>query len=89
MAFEDTEPVAIDASQTSGEEITMSANYEWQKLQTNEKIRARLQEAELHRAVKSKRSGGGFFLVRFIKALLASNAVKSPREASEEKVGFA
>ena len=37
----------------------MNSNYEWQKHQANERVQARLQEAEAHRQAKQTKQGNG------------------------------
>lgn len=75
----------------------MSANYEWQKMQSNQQIQSRLNEAEVQRAVKQTREKHGFFLVRWVRKLFGTPPIESPQSDTtkaarqsrrEEKAGY-
>ena len=75
----------------------MSANYEWQKMQSNQQIQARLNEAEVQRAVKRNRKNSGFFLFRLVGRLFSApkaenlqtdSAENTRHSRREEKAGY-
>lgn len=51
------------------EETIMDSNYQWQKHQSTEKVRARMREAENHRLWRESTPRGDHFLARFWRAL--------------------
>ncbi|MDX1437373.1 MAG: hypothetical protein R3335_11210 [Anaerolineales bacterium] len=74
----------------------MSANYEWQKIQSQQQIQARMKESEAQRAARHVRGKGGFSVIRWIGRLFApSGAEKAVSESArntgqgrrEEKAG--
>lgn len=45
----------------------MNSNFEWQKHQTNERVQARYQEAEIHRSLKSADGASSSIVVKIVR----------------------